>query len=178
MRLYRRRHENKCTEKIVKLIITDIKDFKLPVIGEHKIIKPDADVHQCIGCFGCWIKTPGECVIKDGFELSGRDMGRCDELIMISECLYGGFSSFVKRVQDRCISYVRPDFAIVRKEMRHRRRYFNGIKLSALFYGADITAEERKTAESIVRANAKNFYATVERVLFFRDPAELEGVRL
>ena len=19
----------------------------------------------CIGCFGCWIKTPGECILKD-----------------------------------------------------------------------------------------------------------------
>ena len=117
----------------MKLIITDIKNFALPVKGEHKIIKPDSMVKHCIGCFGCWIKTPGECVIKDGFHCTGWDMGKCEELIMISECLYGGFSSFVKKVQDRCISYVRPDFDIVNDEMRHRRRYFNKIKLSAYF---------------------------------------------
>ena len=79
----------------MKLIITDIKNFALPVKGEHKIIKPDSMVKHCIGCFGCWIKTPGECVIKDGFHCTGWDMGKCEELIMISECLYGGFSSFV-----------------------------------------------------------------------------------
>ncbi len=162
----------------MKLIITDVKDLALRVTGEHKIIKPDAMVKHCIGCFGCWIKTPGECIIKDGFHCTGWDMGKCEELIMISECLYGGFSSFVKKVQDRGISYVRPDFAIVNDEMRHRRRYFNKIKLSAYFYGEDITEEEKFTAENIVKANAKNFYAAVEKVVFLKSPEELAEVEL
>jgi len=162
----------------MKLIITDIKDFKIPVFGEHKIIKPDAVIKHCIGCFGCWIKTPGECVIKDGYSNTGCHMGICDELIMISECLYGGFSEFVKKVQDRAISYVRGDFDIVDNEMRHKRRYFNKMRISALFYGEDITEGEKCTAEKIVKANAKNFYAKVEKVLFFRNLSELEGVTL
>ena len=37
----------------MKLIITDIKDPALRIEGEHKIIKPDAMVKHCIGCFGC-----------------------------------------------------------------------------------------------------------------------------
>lgn len=162
----------------MKLIITDIKNFKIPVIGEYKIIKPDSPIRHCIGCFGCWIKTPGECVIKDVYSRTGCDLGKCDELIMISKCLYGGFSEFVKMVQDRAISYVRGDFDIVGNEMRHRRRYLNNIKITALFYGEDITDGEKYTAERIVKANAKNFYAKVEKVLFYRTISELEGVTL
>ena len=162
----------------MKLIITDIKDFAIPINGEHRIIKPDSPIKHCIGCFGCWVKTPGECVIKDDYSRTGCFLGKCDELIMISECLYGGFSSFVKKVQDRCISYVRPDFAIVNDEMRHRQRYFNKIRITALFYGEDITEEEKLTAKKIVSANAKNFYARVEKVLFFRNAAELAEVSL
>ena len=97
---------------------------------------------------------------------------------MISECLYGGFSEFVKKVQDRGISYVRGDFNIVDNEMRHRQRYFNQIKVTALFYGENITEEEKRTAEKIVKANAKNFYAKVEKVLFFKNVSELEEVVL
>lgn len=162
----------------MKLIITDIKDLALRVKGEHKIISPGEKIKHCIGCFGCWIKTPGECVIKDAFSRTGSDMGKCDELIMISECLYGGFSSFVKKVQDRAISYVRGDFDIVNGEMRHRRRYKNRIKITAYFYGDDITEEEKITAENIVRANAKNFYAVVEKIVFLKKPADLLEVAL
>jgi len=25
----------------------------------------DKTLHYCIGCFGCWLKTPGECAIHD-----------------------------------------------------------------------------------------------------------------
>ena len=156
----------------MKLIITDIKDLVLNISGEYKIIRPDERIKHCIGCFGCWVKTPGECVIKDGFDRTGCDMGKCEELIMISECLYGGFSEFVKKVQDRAISYVRGDFDIVDNETRHRRRYSNRIKLSAYFYGDDITEEEKRTAEGIVKANAKNFYATVEKVAFYNNSQE------
>ena len=162
----------------MKLIITDVKDLALRVTGEHKIIKPEERIKHCIGCFGCWIKTPGECVIKDGYHCTGWDMGRCEELIMISECLYGGFSSFVKKVQDRAISYVRGDFDIVNDEMRHRRRYHNKIRLTAYFYGEDVTEEEKITAENIVRANAKNFYAVVNKVVFLKNHNELAEVEL
>ena len=97
---------------------------------------------------------------------------------MISECLYGGLSAFVKKVQDRAISYVRGDFDIVKGEMRHRRRYKNRIKITAYFYGDGITEEEKRTAESIVRANAKNFYAVVEKVVFLKSSGELAEVAL
>lgn len=162
----------------MKLIITDIKELALRVAGEHKIIRPDGKIKHCIGCFGCWVKTPGECIIKDGFDRTGCDMGKCEEMIMISECLYGGFSEFVKKVQDRAISYVRGDFDIVDDEMRHRRRYRNRIKLSAYFYGDDITEEEKRTAENIVKANAKNFYAIVEKIVFLKCSEELAEVVL
>ena len=162
----------------MKLIITDIKNFNIPVEGEHKIIKPNGTIKNCIGCFGCWVKTPGKCVIHDGYEGTGIDMGKCTELILISKCCYGSVSPFVKTVQDRAISYTHPDFVFRKGEMHHKRRYDNVIQLSAHFYGENMTDAEKTTAKNILDANADNFDAVVNGICFYKTVKELEGVRL
>ena len=160
----------------MKLIITDIDNFNIPVEGEYKLISPQGDIHHCIGCFGCWVKTPGKCVIYDGYEGIGMDMGRCTELILISRCYYGSVSPFVKMVQDRAISYIHPDFVIRKGEMHHKRRYKNIITLSAYFYGENITEIEKETAKDLLKANAENYDGLIGNVYFYKTLEELRGV--
>ena len=162
----------------MKLIITDLENFNISVDGEYKVIKPQKKINHCLGCFDCWLKTPGECIIHDGYERTGCDMGKCDELIIISECCYGSVSPFVKAVQDRAISYIHPDFVIRKGEMHHKRRYTNKIAVSAYYYGENITADEKATAEKIVYANADNYDATVKKISFYKNVKELEDVSL
>ncbi len=109
----------------MKLIITDLETLPCRVDGEYKLIGPGRPFRHCVGCFGCWIKTPGVCVIHDGCELTGRDLSKCSELILVSRCVYGCTSPFVKNVLDRAISYIHPYFAVRGGEMHHRRRYEN-----------------------------------------------------
>ena len=162
----------------MKLIITDIEDFSLSVDGEHKIIKPQKDIHHCIGCFGCWVKTPGKCVIHDGYEGTGIDMSKCTELIFISRCCYGSVSPFVKMVQDRAISYIHPNFIIRKGEMHHKRRYQNVISLSLYLYDENITDAEKETARTIIEGNADNYDGLVKDVRFYQSVKELEGLVL
>lgn len=162
----------------MKLIITDIEDFHIPVTGEHKIIKPEGPIHHCIGCFGCWVKTPGKCVIHDGYECTGIDGSKCTELILISQCCYGSLSPFVKKALDRALSYVHPDFVIRKGEMHHKRRYDNVISLSGYFYGENITDAEKETARNILEANADNLDGPLKDVHFYRAAEELEGIAL
>ena len=96
----------------MKLVGTDILDFDLNVEGEHKLVVVRGDIKQCVGCFGCWVKTPGKCVICDGYENNSADMGRCDEYIIVSKCCYGSFSPNIKKLLDRSIGYVHPDFEL------------------------------------------------------------------
>ncbi|MCI8597009.1 MAG: flavodoxin family protein [Lachnospiraceae bacterium] len=162
----------------MKLILTDMEHFNIPVEGEHKIISPQGAIHPCTGCFGCWIKTPGKCVIHDGYEGTGIEMSKCTELIIVSQCCYGSVSPFVKNVQDRAISYVHPDFVIRKGEMHHKRRYQNVISMSAYFYGENITDTEKETARNMMAANAFNYDGVVKNVLFYDSVKELEDIIL
>ena len=124
------------------------------------------EIHRyCIGCFGCWLKTPGTCIIKDGFENMGKRLSQVSEFILISKATFGSYSSPVKNVLDRSISYVLPFFEIRNGEMHHGERYHNDLTISALFYG-NMSEEEKQTAENLVKANAVNLNAALGKVHF------------
>ncbi|HBA63937.1 MAG TPA: flavoprotein [Lachnospiraceae bacterium] len=155
----------------MRLIIHDLlreqaELFIPPQDEETKIIYEKGRIHPCTGCFGCWLQTPGTCVMKDGYHKMGKELSRCDELMIVSRCVYGGFSPFVKNVLDRSIGYVLPEFEIRNGEMHHALRYSNTIRMRVLFYGSDIAEWEKETARRIVEANAENLGCTVEEVVF------------
>ncbi len=158
----------------MRLIISDVLDLPIAEDGECRVIYNNGNIHHCIGCFGCWGKTPGRCVIKDGYENMGELMSRCSELILISRCTYGGFSPFVKNVLDRTISYASPHFEMRKGEMHHKRRYENVIGLTAYFYGENITENEKQTATDIVSANSINYDGKVNEVLFFNSADQVK----
>ena len=162
----------------MKLIITDIENFAIPVQGDHQVIRANESIPRCTGCFGCWVKTPGQCVIQDGYHLTGRDLSKCAQLILVSRCVYGSPSPPVKAVLDRAISYIHPDFAIRQGKMHHKRRYSNQITLSAYFYGEHITPQEQATARKILLANAVNYDGAVGSVSFYSSIEKLEEVTL
>lgn len=160
----------------MKLILSDLGNLPIKSDDKHHVIYNDGNLHHCVGCFGCWIKTPGQCVIKDDYSNMGHLLSRCDELIIISKCTYGGYSPFIKNLLDRGISYVSPYFLIRNGEMHHKRRYDNVISISVYFYGEDITQFEKETANSLVNANAVNYDGIVRNVSFFSSVEEVKAV--
>ena len=142
--------------------------------NDDDILVNASDIHRyCIGCFGCWLKTPGKCIIKDGFEDMGQRLSQVNEFILISKATFGSYSSAVKNVLDRSISYVLPFFEIRNGEMHHGERYQNVLTISALFYGP-MTENEMQTAENLVKANAVNLNADLGKVHFVE---RMEDVR-
>lgn len=162
----------------MKLIITDTEKEFLYIEGNCKVIEKAEGIRHCVGCFGCWVKTPGRCMIQDGFEDMGKELSRCQELILVSECIYGSVSPFVKNVLDRSISYIHPNFVFRKGEMHHKRRYDNQIRISVYFYGDHLTELEKKTATELIACNADNFDAVVEKIVFLHDKEDLRGVRV
>lgn len=137
------------------------------------IISDTGTIRHCVGCFGCWIKTPGKCVLKDGYDNLGELLSKSEKLTIISRCFYGCYSPFVKNVLDRSISYLLPFFKIKNNETHHKRRYQNNIQLEVHFYGENITIEERKTAKKLVKANCTNFSVKNYKISFSNSLDEL-----
>lgn len=44
------------------------------------------------------VRTPGKCVQTDGYEMMGELFAQTEELVIVSRCVYGSFSPFVKMV--------------------------------------------------------------------------------
>ena len=137
------------------------------------IISDTRTIRHCVGCFGCWIKTPGKCVLKDGYDNMGELLSRSEKLTIISQCFYGCYSPFVKNVLDRSIPWMLPFFKIKNNETHHKRRYQNNIQLAVHFYGDNITIDERETAKKLVKANCTNFYVKNYEILFSNSLDEL-----
>jgi len=158
----------------MKVIMHDLTDEQWKRLGikttpEDIVVGNTGEAKFCIGCFGCWLKTPGRCVIRDSYQQMGEQLSRADELMIVSRCSFGSYSADVKNILDRSISYVSPFFEIRRGEMHHKARYQNKLTLTALFYGDDITEAEKETARALVQANATNLNGRLGSITFRED---------
>lgn len=163
----------------MRIILHDLSKQEFDILYKYRnsdttIISDNGTIQKCIGCFGCWIKTPGVCVLKDGYQNMGELLSRCQELIIISECLYGSYSPFVLNVLNRSIPYVLPYFVSKNGETHHQNRYENKFSLSVYFYGEDLTDIEKNTARALVEANGVNMYSKENNIYFYND---LKGIK-
>jgi len=78
---------------------------------------------HCLGCFGCWVKTPGLCVEAD----AGRDIAkaivRSDVTVLFTPVTFGGYSPELKKMVDRFIQLITPFFEMDHGEVHHPSRY-------------------------------------------------------
>jgi multimeric flavodoxin WrbA len=143
-------------------------------VSNAEYISASKKIARCFGCFGCWLKTPSLCVMHDGAEAVGKKLLCCNELIIISKNLYGGFSKNIKNVLDRSISFALPFFAVRNKEQHHQLRYKNNGKLKACIYNSnEIPETDRLTLKEIARANAVNMNLSDYETIFVNDVHEL-----
>ena len=67
----------------------------------------DLDIKPCLGCFGCWIKTPGKCVQDDDMaELLSR-LRQAEIWVLATPLYFDGPSGPLKNVMDRMTSFLR-----------------------------------------------------------------------
>ncbi len=123
------------------------------------------NLHHCTGCFSCWWKTPGKCVIKDDAEDIFKAVIRSD-LVIFASPLVGGFtSSVLKMIMDRMIVLIHPYIILSHGECHHAKRYDKYPNLGLLIQKEVKTDEEDlKIVEDIYDRFAINFHREMDFV--------------
>ena len=140
-----------------------------PIADKYKdwnVIADQGQIRPCIGCFRCWTGETGECVFKDGYHRMCALIHEADEMVVMSRYTYGGFSSFVKGVFDRCIGYVLPEFETAYGEMHHKKRFPGDKPVTFIFRGFGLSEDQKDKARKYVAALCRNLRGSVKDVLF------------
>ncbi len=170
-------------EKGRKVIIHDLPDDLLTDLcsscGEDfVIINANAKVASCIGCFKCWLKTPGICGFHDKHEKIGQLVLSSEKLIIITQMLYGGLSIPVKKMIDRSIPGITPFFKKRFGKLHHLQRYQTQTSIKAVFYNTENSTEEEKSqSKAYIEAMGTNFYASNNEV-YYLNGMDFSGVSL
>lgn len=122
-----------------------------------KVLSKEIDnIHPCCGCFKCWTKTPGKCIINDSYTKMPKYILQNNVLVIITKIYYGCYSPYIKNVIDRSIGILLPFFQVVNKEIHHTPRYNKFPKFVVIGYGNDITPYEKATFKALIKANSLN----------------------
>lgn len=112
-------------------------------------------------------------VIGEGMGCTGKDVGtligNCCQLVLISRCVYGGFSPFIQEVLEKCRKHFGP-FLELRHGQTHyevKNRNKNTFGLVCCFYGNDITRKEEELARIQSVSDGISLQAKGVKIVFY-----------
>jgi multimeric flavodoxin WrbA len=120
----------------------------------------DIKMAHCIGCFGCWVKTPGVCVHPDPGREIIQTVMQSEEVIFFTPVTYGGYSSILKIIVDRFIPLILPFFGKYHGETHHTLRYSKYPRLVGIGIQRHDSIQEANLFKTLVGRNAINFHAS------------------
>lgn len=104
-------------------LLTDL--LKTNIAAQVQIFSfSDITINQCIGCFHCWVNTPGQCIhTADAGESILQAVLDSDILVLFTPVIFGGYSAELKRILDRFLPMALPFLQKMHGEVHHPRRY-------------------------------------------------------
>ena len=141
------------SEEIKRLAKEAGKDIKVIEAANKKI-------GNCIGCNYCWLKTPGECTVKDDYEEIFKEIIHAKELWVISDTELGFLNHKGKNFFDRILPIATMNLKFKGKEMRHVARYRKTPNVGIIYKGeADGAYLNRWTKRCAINFESKSLGA-------------------
>ena len=121
-------------------------------------------ISNCIGCFGCWTKTPGKCVIRDDAVKVYPIIAKSDKVIYVSKVKYGSYDTVMKTMLERAIPIQQAFIRLLNGEAHHVQRDV-AMKEAIIAYG-NIEDEEKEIFKRLVERNSHNMNFKSFNVIF------------
>jgi multimeric flavodoxin WrbA len=133
----------------------------------------DLPLRYCVGCWGCWVKTPGECVSRDASLEMGRAVINADFTLWAAPLKMGFPSELLKRANDKHLPLIHPYMEVDQGEAHHLRRYPRSPRLGLLVEKeADTDALDMQIVTDIYCRTALNCKTRLEFSLTTETPVE------
>jgi multimeric flavodoxin WrbA len=125
----------------------------------------EESITSCIGCWNCWLKTPGQCVFKDEMAASYPDYLNSDTVILLMDTAQGFISHLSKAFMDRTIPHYHPYIEIVDDECHHIARYTHYPDLVFYFGSEGLLNQEEQIIEDYLYRTAYHFKSKAYRIV-------------
>lgn len=152
----------------MELILSD-RPLSLPAAPQREYIDlSQKKVTPCVGCFGCWVKTPGRCVIRDDAPQIYPLIARSHRVLYVSQVIFGSWAPRMKAMLERSLpiqqAFLRPHMG----ETHHVQRLVEEKEAVILAYGPE-NQEEKDLFCRLVERNRRNMNFKSYKVFFCRE---------
>lgn len=132
----------------------------------NKIISlRDHSIKACIGCWSCWLKTPGECVMKDKMTESYASYINSTTVIILMDTAQGFINYQAKAFFDRTIPHYHPYIEIIDGECHHVARYKSYPDMVFYYDNKCLTNQEEQAIEDYLYRTAYQFKSKPYRIV-------------
>ena len=122
-------------------------------------------ISNCVGCYGCWTKTPGRCVIRDDAVKVYPRIAASRRLMYVSRLRYGGYDTMMKTMLERAIPVQKAFIRLHNGETHHVQRDVAPKQAVIVGYG-HISDREKEVFRRLVGRNANNMNFESYKVVF------------
>lgn len=120
------------------------------------------DTRRCLGCWSCWVKTPGRCAVRDDSDAVCRAVVGSGLTVFASPVIMGFTSAVMKRATDKLIPLLLPYIEIDRGECHHVARYDRYPLFGLLLDRNGCDDEDIGIIRALFERAARNFKTTLK----------------
>ena len=162
----------------MKLILSDkpIPEIRVDGRQTHYFDLSTMKISPCVGCYGCWTRTPGKCVIRDDATHGISTYRPERQGTYITRVRYGCYDSVMKRMLETAIPVQQAFIRIHNGETHHVQRAVVPKQATIIAYG-DLTDEEKDIFSKLVSRNSQNMNFASFRIIFTTEAQLGESVK-